>query len=495
MYSIPIRVFLSGAGSELADSLRSALHEFSSGRITFGSNENDCDALLVVEESDAQVEILRHTHPWRPIVVLTENDDPAWALHLVRYGADEVLPLSGVPEGVRSIYRALRFSLERRKVDKAESLRRGVLFQTQKMEAVGRLASGVAHDFKHLVQIVVGNCSLLQRLHHDQDPALLEKVADIRNASDKALALVDKLLKLASGSSYKGRLTNFFQVISGYLPILRSANVNAEFRVECRGDLAPFAVDPTAVEQVLLNLVLNALDAVGKAGLVFIECDSLEFTHDFVSQDLVLPAGHYAVLEVSDTGGGIRAEDLAKIFEPFYTSKGAQGGTGLGLATVSSILRNLGGGIMVASEPGSPSGRPGLGTTFKAFFPMPRQELLAPPVVEEPTKKKVLLVEQREVDRLGLRVRLEELGGSVIEASSVSDALRLLEVDSPDLVVADAHVLLGEASKLEARTPTARRLVTSAFSSGWLRQRGFVPPGWEFLPKPWSERQLSQALQ
>ena len=488
MYSIPIRVFLSGASYELADSLRSALHEYSSGRITFASAEDDSDALLLhIEESNAQVEILRHAHPWKPIIVLSENDDPGWALSLVRHGADDVLPLLCDPGGVRSIYRAVRFSLERRKVDKAESLRRGVLFQSQKMEAVGRLASGVAHDFKHLVQIVVGNCSLLQRIYQDQDMAFLEKVADIRNASDKALALVDKLLKLASGSSYTGRLTNFFEVISGYLPILRSANVNAELRVECRGNLVPFAVDPTAVEQVLLNLVLNALDAVGKAGLVFIECDSLELAHDFVSQDLVLQAGQHAVLEVSDTGVGIGAEERAKIFEPFYTSKGAQGGTGLGLATVSSILRNLGGGIMVASEPG-------LGTTFKAFFPVSPQPVVSRPKHEELAKKKVLILDKREVDRLGLRVRLEELGGSVIEAANVSDALRLLEDYSPELVVADAQILLGEASKLEARTPTARHLVTSNFSAGWLRQRGFVPPGWEFLPKPWSESQLSQAL-
>lgn len=125
----------------------------------------------------------------------------------------------------------------------------GVLFQTQKMEAVGRLASGVAHDFKHLVQIVVGNCSLLQRLHHYQDPALLEKVADIRNASDKALALVSTNCLSWPQDLLQGTLTNFFQVISGYLPILRSANVNAEFRVECRGELAPFAVDPTAADR------------------------------------------------------------------------------------------------------------------------------------------------------------------------------------------------------------------------------------------------------
>jgi signal transduction histidine kinase/ActR/RegA family two-component response regulator len=314
--------------------------------------------------------------------------------------------------------------------------------QAQKMEAIGRLAGGVAHDFNNLLTVIGTYCELLKQ-GVEEGNARRADVDEIYNATVRAAALTNQLLTFSRKQVLQPKLINLNDIVAGMEEMLRRL-IHTGIRIETRGfpNLSALRADPAQMEQVLLNLAVNARDAMPNGGALTIETDEAFLDAAYASAHPGVAAGRYVLLSVSDTGSGMDDETRERIFEPFFTTKGQGEGTGLGLATVYGIVQQSGGHIQVESELGS-------GTTFRIYFPVatgeetvpprPPAQRLTPLSVESTSEngrrssgadylrsesgETVLLVEDGEALREVLQRVLEELGYRVLVASDGEEAL------------------------------------------------------------------------
>ena len=375
--------------------------------------------------------------------------------------------------------------------------------QSQKMQAIGQLAGGIAHDFNNLLTAISGHCDLLLLRHTREDKDFADLVQINQNAN-RAAALVGQLLAFSRKQTLKPERIDLQEVLSDMAHLLnRLVGEKVRLRLGHAPDLGMIRADKRQLEQVLMNLVVNARDAMTEGGTIRVETEALTL-HDELRRDRALvPAGDYATIRVIDTGIGIPAERLDKIFEPFFTTKRAGEGTGLGLSTVYGIVKQSGGFIFVDSTPGE-------GTVFHLYFPIhhaTEDEKDAP--VTEPVRKMVLrqgegvvlLVEDEAPVRAFASRALRLRGYTVLEADCAEEALRLLEDGALEIDVFVTDVVMPGMDgpswvKLarEAR-PDVRVVFMSGYAEDCLSEEQSRVPNSVFLAKPFSLNDLAITVQ
>jgi two-component system, cell cycle sensor histidine kinase and response regulator CckA len=364
------------------------------------------------------------------------------------------------------------------------------LMQAQKMEAIGRLAGGVAHDFNNLLGVILGYGEMTRRGLSEDHP-LAAKVDQILKAAERAASLTRQLLAFSRMQVLEPRIVDLNALVSNLETMLvRLIGEDVELKTSLAADLGHVKVDPGQVEQVVMNLVVNARDAMPDGGHLAIETARAEFDADYVRSHAEARAGAYAMLAVSDSGMGIDAATQAHIFEPFFTTKELGRGTGLGLSTVYGIVKQSGGYIWCYSEVG-------IGTTFKVYLPLVAEEGAsvppsASPVPLAPGRETILLIEDEESLRDLLCETLENGGYTVLVADGGEKALRISEEFSGaiQLIVTDV-IMPGLTGRQAAeRIKVARSEVQILFISGYvgdaLARHGVFEPQARFLSKPFT---------
>lgn len=362
------------------------------------------------------------------------------------------------------------------------------LLQSQKMEAVGRLAGGVAHDFNNLLTVILAYGDLLLS-ESPEDAPHREELREMCDAAERAAALTRQLLAFSRKQVLQPQVLDLNQVVHRLEKLLgRVLGEDIQIITRLSAEVHSVSADPVQVDQILVNLAVNARDAMPKGGKLIVETANVVFDDDYVQAHSEVARGPHVMLAVTDTGVGMDAETRAHLFEPFFTTKELGRGTGLGLSTVYGIVRQSGGNIWVYSELGR-------GTTFKIYLPA---HLEAPHVVEpRPTEpapahgtETVLVVEDEPKVR-GLVVRvLESSGYRVLAAGDADEALKMSEeFEGPiDLLISDV-VLPGTggpqlANELNRQRPSLRILFTSGYTDKAIAQQGVLAPGALLLEKP-----------
>jgi PAS domain S-box-containing protein len=373
------------------------------------------------------------------------------------------------------------------------------LQQARRMEAVGRLAGGVAHDFNNLLTIIKGYVELaLNRI--GGQPELRGNIQQIADAAERAVTLVRQLLAFSRKQVLKPRVLDLNDVVLNMDKMVRRLmNENIEMRTSVEKNLGAVKADPGQIEQVILNLIVNARDAMPDGGKLWIETRNVELESGMANDQASTKPGPYVMLSVRDTGVGINAETLPHIFEPFYTTKESSRGTGLGLSTVYGIVKQSGGHISVTSESGK-------GTTFKVYLPRLEEAAQRPQKaewVEAATGgggETVLLVEDEPAVRELARTVLTEQGYTVIEAQNSEDAVRLAGRHRSEI-----HLLLTDvimpgmsgrdlAKHLTALHPCLRVLYMSGYTHNVIGENGMLEEGLSFLQKPFAPQALTQRV-
>jgi PAS domain S-box-containing protein len=368
------------------------------------------------------------------------------------------------------------------------------LLQAQKMEAVGRLAGGVAHDFNNLLTAIIGYSQLIQRSLKEDEPIYAE-VAEIEKAGQRAAALTGQLLAFSRKQVLKPRVLNLNAVIADFSKMLqRLIGEDVKLRTNLDLRIGSGVADPDQIGQVIMNLAVNARDAMPGGGKLTIETRNVHLDSSYASQHAEVQPGHYVMLAVSDTGCGMDKAAQARIFEPFFTTKEKDKGTGLGLSTVYGIIRQSGGHIWVYSEPGE-------GSSFKIYLPAAENEFEAEPTFMSPPAllsgtETVLLVEDEEGVRHFTRQVLEMNGYTVLEACNPDEAIGIATSyeGSIDLLVTDVVMpgMSGRelATSLILRRPATRVLYISGYTEKAIVHHGVLDSGIPFLPKPFTPDDL-----
>jgi PAS domain S-box-containing protein len=372
------------------------------------------------------------------------------------------------------------------------------LQQSRRMEAIGRLAGGIAHDFNNLLTIIKGYTELaLKRLH--VAPELRTDIERVEDASERATSLVRQLLAFSRRQVLQPKLLDLNGIVLGLDKLLRRLMDEDIEMVTIPGkDLGTIQADPAQIEQVIMNLVVNARDAMPKGGRLTVETQNVNLDTACTSEQVTMPAGKYVLLAVSDSGVGMTPEAAAHIFEPFYTTKQGGRGTGLGLSTVYGIVKQSGGYIWVYSEPGK-------GSTFKVYLPCvdePAETLPAPQKGDETRTgtETILLVEDEPSVRELTRAALADRGYSVMATDTPEAAERVCEKNESEI-----HLLLTDvvmpgisgrelAKRLTSRYPKMRVLFMSGYSFNIISHGGTLEDGVAFLQKPFTPSALADKV-
>jgi PAS domain S-box-containing protein len=372
------------------------------------------------------------------------------------------------------------------------------LQQSRRMEAVGRLAGGIAHDFNNLLTIIKGYAELAVQRAGIQ-PELRADVQQIENAAERASTLIRQLLAFSRRQVLQPKILDLNAIVLGLDKLLgRLMGEHIEMTTRCGANVGHVKADPAQIEQVIMNLVVNARDAMPKGGRLMVETANMDLDSAYARDHVTVKPGPYVMLAVSDSGIGMSPETVAHIFEPFYTTKESGQGTGLGLSTVYGIVKQSGGYIWVYSEPGK-------GTTFKVYLPRVAGQVDSKPeAVEIPAAGKgsetILLVEDEEAVReLASRI-LSAKGYSVVAAKSTKEAEQFSERHAGEI-----HLLLTDivmpgtsgrelAGRITGRHPRTRVLYMSGYTDNVLAQGGVLEAGLSFLQKPFTPSALVQKV-
>jgi PAS domain S-box-containing protein len=362
------------------------------------------------------------------------------------------------------------------------------LLHSQKMETIGRFAGGVAHDFNNILTAILGTCDLAMLGIRENDPRRSD-LEDIRRAAKRAADLTKRLLAFSRRQTFELRTLCLNDLLLDLDKMLRRLiGADVELVYALAPDLAHVRADPGQLEQVFVNLAINARDAMPRGGTLTISTAN-EKVDDETARRYGRPGGEYVAVAVSDTGAGMTEEVKAHLFEPFFTTKEIGKGTGLGLATCYGIIQQSEGFVAVESAPGA-------GTTFRIFFPRKEGESL-PQAARDPSarlprgKETVLLVEDEPTVRaLAARI-LRAHGYVVVEAATGEEALRLIETGElrPEIIVSDVIMpQMGGKELLDrvsARFGRPRSILVSGYTDGVV-----IAPGTPFLPKPFTPEAL-----
>jgi len=370
--------------------------------------------------------------------------------------------------------------------------------QAQKLEAVGRLAGGMAHDFNNVLVVIKLSTELMLR-QITPESTISKLLLQVSTAADRAASLTRQMLAFGRQQMMQTRIINLNSVVSETLQMLRRV-IGEDIQLVTRlsSTVNNSRLDPDQVAQVILNLAVNARDAMPEGGTLHIETANVELDDTYTKDHPPVQPGRYVMLAVSDTGCGMDKSVLPRIFDPFFTTKEVGKGTGLGLSIVYGIVKQSGGYIWVYSEPGH-------GTTFKLYFPATAAALESPVLRSETTSRPagetVLVVEDEAIIRGNVRECLQQLGYEVLEAGSGEFALQLCDENRSkiDIVLTDlvmpgmgGHEL---ASELARRHPEVKMLFMSGYTEDSAARRDILLKGGAFLQKPFSVGDLSSAVQ
>jgi len=372
------------------------------------------------------------------------------------------------------------------------------LTQAQKMESVGRLAGGVAHDFNNMLGVIIGLADFLL-MKMAPDHPFHANLTEIRKAGERSADLTRKLLAFARKQTVAPKVLDFNDTIENMLKLLgRLIGEDIDLLWKPGYDLWPVKMDPTQIDQILANLCVNARDAIDGVGKVTIETNKASFDEDYCTQHMGFVPGDYVLLAVSDNGCGMDTETISHLFEPFFTTKELGKGTGLGLATVYGSVKQNNGFINVYSEPGQ-------GTTFKIFLPRYAAKAATEtkelkPQAAERGSETILLVEDEPAILRMTTMMLELLGYKVLAAPTPGEALRLAQEHAGgiDLVLTD--VVMPEmngrdlAKNLLSIYPDMRRLFMSGYTADVIAHQGVLDVGVHFMQKPFSLADLKMKL-
>ncbi len=376
------------------------------------------------------------------------------------------------------------------------------LLQAQKMAAIGRLAGGVAHDFNNLLMVILNSAEMVVEELAPSSP-LRPDLDEITRSARRAEALTRQLLAFSRKQLIRPEARNLDDLLGGLSKMLhRLIGEDVDLRTVLDGDLLPARVDAGQFEQVVLNLVVNARDAMPGGGRLEIRTRNVQLESPLETIDDALPAGDYVCVTIGDSGSGIAPADLPHIFEPFFSTKEVGRGTGLGLSMVYGIIRQHGGGVCVRSDPGR-------GTTFELFWPaLQRNAPISTPILPAAGAmprgrgELVLVVEDDHAVRRSVTRVLSQLGYELLEAASPAEA-ESVAARAPrrlDLLVTDVVMPAASgpelARSLVATNPNLRVLFMSGYSDALVAQHGVASPGIaaRVLPKPFSGRTLAQAV-
>jgi PAS domain S-box-containing protein len=369
--------------------------------------------------------------------------------------------------------------------------------QAQKMEAVGQLAGGVAHDFNNLLTAILGYANFLDE--EVQDEQQRRDVQEIVKAAKRAALLTKQLLAFSRRQVVETSLVDVNALIGDLTSMLtRLIGEHIAMTTSLSTDAAPVKADRTQLEQVVMNLVVNARDAMPNGGAIRVETANVILDDTYAMAHASARPGPYVLLTVSDTGEGMSEEVKTRIFEPFFTTKGRDKGTGLGLSTVYGIVSQAGGYLWVYSEPGR-------GTTFKIYLPRVVDAAAAAAEFEMPRRLRggqetVLLVEDEEPVRMLTRIILERAGYKVLDAPDPAAAIVAFEEAgaSVDLLLSDIIMPGGTGPelyrRLSGRQPSLRALMMSGYTGNAAVDRRHFESGAAFLEKPFTAEALTRKV-
>src|SRR5437867_612732 len=415
---------------------------------------------------------------WRDLEVVIANrlDDPSIRALVVNY----------------------RDVTDRKRAEEALRLADERLRAAQRMEAVGRLAAGIAHDFNNLLTAILGSTDLLLEGLPADHPAR-EDALESRQAALRAADLTRQLLAFSRQQVLAPRTLDLNAVVRDVERLLRRLiGEDVKLRTVLAANLAPVRADPTQLEQVLVNLAVNARDAMPRGGTLTIETANVALDDAYVADQPVVAAGDYAMIAIGDTGTGMDAATRARVFEPFFTTKQRGKGTGLGLATVYGIVKQSGGYIWVYSELG-------VGTTFKVYLPRvvgPVEPLVTAPAVTGPLRgsETILVVEDQEEVRTLIRKILEARGYGVLTAEDGPAALQAAALHPGPIHLLLSDVVMPgmsgrEVSVLLTTTRTTMRtLYMSGYTDESIVRHGMLEEGVQFLQKPFTAEGLARRV-
>jgi two-component system, cell cycle sensor histidine kinase and response regulator CckA len=372
------------------------------------------------------------------------------------------------------------------------------LVLSQRLEAVGKLSGGIAHDFNNLLGVIIGYSEALQESISAENP-LREAIDEIQKAGQRAATLTQQLLAFSRKQVLEPKILDLNSIIVDMDKMLRRLiGEDIELKFSIPADLGKVKADRGQLEQVILNLAVNARDAMPRGGALQIETENAELGDEDVMRHRYVNPGPYVLLKVTDTGTGMSAETQSHIFEPFFTTKEKGKGTGLGLATVYGVVKQSGGYIWVESEPGK-------GTSFRIFLPRVEGVTEKTPQAE-PAKKgdgprTILLVEDEPSLRKLTRRTLTDMGYVVLEADSAAQAVEVARhANAPiDLLLTDVimpGMSGGDLAKmLSPESPHMHILFMSGYTDGAIEVRGSLPPGLVVLRKPFTRDTLLRTIE
>jgi signal transduction histidine kinase len=440
--------------------------------------------------------LLKEMESSAPFILVTGSLTEEVAVECMKDGAHDYIlktSLTRLPSAVQSALEKVRTIEEKKRAEAALRQSEEQLRMSQKLEAVGQLAGGVAHDFNNLLTVISGYSELvLNRLPENDDNRA--KVKEIKRAAERASTLTRQLLAFSRKQVLQPKLFDLNHLVSDMSKMLRRLiGENIEMTTVI-GEAAPINADPGQIEQVLMNLVVNARDAMPKGGRLTIETVRVEIDEVYASSHLNIQAGRYVMLAVTDTGCGMDEETRKHIFEPFFTTKEQGKGTGLGLSTVYGIVKQSGGHIWLYSELRH-------GTAFKIYLPaateMETQPAAAPVKVVLPRGTETILIveDEPQIRKLAFDC-LAYCGYDVLSCSNGLEALQLIErLNRPvDLVLTDVVMpkLSGRelSERITAIHPSTKVLFMSGYTNDSVVNHGILDGGTWFIQKPFTLESL-----
>lgn len=429
-----------------------------------------------------------------PVVIISGSVNERTVVEAIRAGAFDYMMTDNLLRLGPAIERALRESALR----KERKLLEEQFLQSQKMEAIGRLAGGIAHDFNNLLTIISGYTQLLLTRTTVEDSSR-SSLEEIERAAGRAADLTRQLLAFSRRQALQPRVVDLNELVANMEKMLRRMiGEDVEVVTVPSSNLKPVKADPGQIEQVIMNLALNSRDAMPHGGKLIIETANVMLDGNYVREHVGTKPGPYAMLAITDTGVGMNAETRSHMFEPFFTTKEAGRGTGLGLATVYGIVKQSGGSTWVYSEVG-------IGTTVKVYLPAvsdavetPQQEALT--AGRGKGTETVLLVEDEKPVRDLVSTVLRGAGYRVLEANNGEDALKICNSnrEPPQLLLTD--VVLPEmsgpelAAKVLAVRPEVKTLYVSGYTDEAMSRYGILGSAKAFLQKPFMPSALLQKV-
>jgi signal transduction histidine kinase/CheY-like chemotaxis protein len=436
---------------------------------------------------------------WSPVnsPVLGSNGELAYIIHCVE-DVTEFMRLKKLGSEQQQLTDELRSSAEHMAAVVFERERQLEEVNRRRLESIGRLAGGVAHDFNNLLGVILG-CAELIELGINDTEKIRHLLSQIEQAAQNAATLTKQLLAYSMQQVLEPQVLDLNQVARKIEPLVRRLiGENVDFRVVLEPQLGKIKADPGQVEQVIMNLVINARDAMPRGGKLIVETSNIDVDEAYSSQRPTVPIGEYVLLSVSDTGTGMDKSTLDRIFEPFFTTKERGKGTGLGLATVYGIVKQSGGYIWVYSEPGQ-------GTTFKIYFPKTSEKARVASGTDKIRRslrgtETVLLVEDQALLRRVVSVMLKSSGYKVLAVESPEKGLQAVREHTGPIELLITDVILpgmngrALAEEILKMRPETKVLFVSGYTENALILDGQLDLAINFLAKPFTVEALGRKM-